>query len=91
MGDEIEFNPYYGVFPYHDFVKAEGIHGENEACFSSSSMGKVRCGAAPDFPIDPSCKPCRNYYIMTRCCMGRDVKPAPFQNIQLFQSKESQA
>ena len=25
MGDEIEFNPYYGVFPYHDFVKAEGI------------------------------------------------------------------
>jgi len=25
MGDEIEFNPYYGVFPYHDFVKEEGI------------------------------------------------------------------
>ena len=25
MGDEIEFNPYYGVFPYHDFVKSEGI------------------------------------------------------------------
>ena len=25
MGDEIEFNPYYGVFPYHDFTKEEGI------------------------------------------------------------------
>ena len=25
MGDELEFNPYYGVFPYHDFVKEEGI------------------------------------------------------------------
>jgi len=25
MGDDMEFNPYYGVFPYHDFVKEEGI------------------------------------------------------------------
>ena len=25
MGDEMDFNPYYGVFPYHDFVKREGI------------------------------------------------------------------
>ena len=25
MGDEMEFNPFYGVFPYHDFVKQEGI------------------------------------------------------------------
>ncbi|MEK9659098.1 MAG: hypothetical protein VW450_04050 [Chloroflexota bacterium] len=25
MSDEIAFNPYYGVFPYRDFIKAEGI------------------------------------------------------------------
>ena len=25
MGDDVEFNPYYGVFPYTDFIKSEGI------------------------------------------------------------------
>ncbi len=25
MGDEMNFNPYYGVFPYRDFLKTEGI------------------------------------------------------------------
>ena len=25
MGDELEFNPWYGNFPYTDFIKAEGI------------------------------------------------------------------
>ena len=25
MGDDVEFNPYYGVFPYRDFLKEEGI------------------------------------------------------------------
>jgi quercetin dioxygenase-like cupin family protein len=25
MSDEIAFNPYYGVFPYRDFIKSEGI------------------------------------------------------------------
>ena len=25
MGDEMDFNPYYGVFPYRDFIKTEGI------------------------------------------------------------------
>ena len=25
MGDDIEINPYYGVFPYRDFLKEEGI------------------------------------------------------------------
>ena len=25
MGDEVEINPYYGVFPYTDFIKSEGI------------------------------------------------------------------
>ncbi|MCH7481932.1 MAG: hypothetical protein IIC95_02715 [Chloroflexi bacterium] len=25
MSDEIDFNPYYGVFPYRDFLKTEGI------------------------------------------------------------------
>ena len=25
MGDEMDFNPYYGVFPYRDFLKTEGI------------------------------------------------------------------
>ena len=25
MGDEFEFNPWYGNFPYTDFIKQEGI------------------------------------------------------------------
>ncbi len=25
MGDEMDFNPYYGVFPYRYFIKTEGI------------------------------------------------------------------
>ena len=25
MSDEMDFNPYYGVFPYRDFIKTEGI------------------------------------------------------------------
>ena len=27
MGDDVEVNPYYGVFPYRDFLKEEGIPG----------------------------------------------------------------
>ena len=25
MGDDIEFNPFYGVFPYRNFLEREGI------------------------------------------------------------------
>ena len=25
MGDDVEINPYYGVFPYRDFLKEEGV------------------------------------------------------------------